>query len=55
MPSVVAGVTEELDSFIDELVERGRFDSRSDAARHLLEYGAVNKYDVDVGNYEGGD
>lgn len=52
MPSVVAGVTPELNEFLDGLVEKGRFNSRSDAARHLMEYGATRKYDVDVGDYE---
>lgn len=48
MPSVVAGISDGLDGFIDELVERGQFESRSKAAAHLLEYAAVNKYDADV-------
>jgi len=48
MPSVVAGIPEGLDEFIDELVESGQFESRSKAAAHLLEYAAVNKYDADV-------
>lgn len=48
MPSVVAGVSVELDEFIDWLVDSERFESRSDAARHLMEYAAVNKYDADL-------
>lgn len=48
MPSVVAGVSEELDQLIDRLVEEGRYEDRSEAARRLMEYAAYNKYDEEV-------
>lgn len=48
MPSVVAGISGELDEFIDWLVETDRFESRSKAAEHLLEYAAIDKYDADL-------
>jgi len=45
MPSVVAGVPDWVDEKIDELVDRGVYNSRSEAARELLEYAVYNKYD----------
>lgn len=48
MPSVIAGVSEELDEFIDWMVETGRAEDRSDAAEQLMVYAAANKYDLEV-------
>lgn len=44
MPSVVAGITEEMDGLLDWLVETGREESRSEAASNLMEYAASDKY-----------
>ena len=48
MPSVVAGISDELDEKIDWLVETGRAEDRSDAANQLMEYAGVNKYGWDI-------
>lgn len=48
MPSVVAGISDDLDDFLDWLVETNRFETRSEAARHLMEYASLHKYDTRV-------
>ena len=48
MPSVVVGISNELDSLLDWLVETGRAENRSDAAQQLMSYAAYNKYDKEV-------
>lgn len=48
MPAAQGKVSEELDEFIDKLVEEGRFDSRSEAVGELTRFGAALKF-----GYEG--
>jgi len=48
MPSVIAGIPEELDQLLDDMVERDEAEDRSDAAKRLMEYTAYNKYDIEV-------
>lgn len=48
MPSVVAGVSGELDELLDWMVDTGRAEDRSDAAQQLMRYAAYNKYDRNV-------
>lgn len=45
MPSVVASIPEEIEELIEWLVESGRFESKSEAAKHLIINGAHNKYE----------
>lgn len=48
MPSVIASTSDEVDELIDELVDRNLFDSRSEAAAHMVEYAAANKYGLEL-------
>ena len=47
MPSVVTGISEEVDDLLKDLVERGVVDTREEAARKLIEWAAHKKYDLD--------
>lgn len=47
MPSVVTGISEEVDDLLDDLVERGVCESREDAARHLIDWAAYKKYGIE--------
>jgi len=48
MPSIIAGVTEETEQFIEHLVSRGVYEDKSEAASALIEYAIFNKYDEDT-------
>lgn len=48
MPSVVAGVNQELSDLIDRLVEEGRYEDRNEAVEEMLKYTAYNKYNEQV-------
>lgn len=48
MPSVLAGIPDEVDELIEDLVDRDIYESRSEAACALLEYAAVNKHNIDL-------
>lgn len=47
MPSVIAGISDEVDELLDRMVERNEAESREKAARKLIEWAAYNKYNVE--------
>lgn len=44
MGSVTGTIPDDMESWIDEQVEKGVYDSKSEAVRKLLKYSISNKY-----------
>lgn len=52
MPSVIASIPDELDEFVDFLVEEKNYESRSDAARYLMMVGAKEAWQQPVSEWD---
>lgn len=46
MPSAIASLNGEVAELVEDLVDRGVFEDRHEAATHMVEYAAANKYDL---------